>query len=274
MIGTALLLLGIATIFMRNQVRSVRKLASAADGFGKGRDIPDIKPEGAVEVRQAAIAFNLMRERLKRQIDQRTEMLAGVSHDLRTPLTRMKLQLAIMEGTDGTSELAEDVSDMERMIEGYLHFARGEGSEAVQEVPLDAALRDLAGRFLREGREVRLDEPLAALVLRCRPNALDRALTNLIGNACRYGKQVAVAIRRREENVEIIVDDDGPGIPAAQRETVFRAFTRLESSRNPKTGGMGLGLTIARDIVRGHGGDIALEDSPLGGLRARVRLPL
>jgi two-component system osmolarity sensor histidine kinase EnvZ len=274
MIGTSLLLLGIATIFMRNQVRSVRKLASAADGFGKGRDTPNIKPEGATEVRLAAIAFNLMRERLKRQIDQRTEMLAGVSHDLRTPLTRMKLQLAIMDGTEGTAELSEDVSDMERMIEGYLAFARGEGSEAVQSVRLDSAVRDLVARFLREGHKVWLDDAMPEITLRCRPNALDRALMNLIGNACRYGKNVAVAISQSGDTAEIVVDDDGPGIPDAQREHVFRAFTRLESSRNPKTGGMGLGLTIARDIARGHGGDITLEDSPLGGLRAKVRLPL
>jgi two-component system osmolarity sensor histidine kinase EnvZ len=249
MVGTSMLLLGIATVFMRNQVRSVRKLAVAADSFGKGQDVPNFKPEGASEVRQAAVAFNLMRDRLKRQIQQRTEMLAGVSHDLRTPLTRMKLQLAMMGELEGRAELEEDVAEMERMVEGYLAFARGEGSE------IDLHVED-------------------QITMTLRPHALSRALSNLIGNALRYGGHVWVRAGQRRDAVEILVDDDGPGIPPDKREQVFKAFLRLESSRNLATGGVGLGLTIARDIARGHGGDVLLEDSPLGGLRARVRLPL
>lgn len=273
MVGTSMLLLGIATIFMRNQVRSVRKLAAAADSFGKGHEVPNFKPEGASEVRQAAQAFNLMRDRLKRQIQQRTEMLAGVSHDLRTPLTRMKLQLAMMAGIDGTAELEEDVAEMERMVEGYLAFARGEGSEKPVPTDLSALLEEVVGRCRREGRDIDLHiEDKVALTLR--PHALSRALANLIGNALRYGGHVWVRLKRRTDAVEILVDDDGPGIPPDKREQVFKAFQRLESSRNLATGGVGLGLTIARDIARGHGGDVLLEDSPLGGLRARVRLPL
>jgi two-component system osmolarity sensor histidine kinase EnvZ len=273
MVGTSMLLLGIATVFMRNQVRSVRKLAAAADSFGKGQDVPNFKPEGASEVRQAAVAFNLMRDRLKRQLQQRTEMLAGVSHDLRTPLTRMKLQLAMMGELDGRAELEEDVAEMERMVEGYLAFARGEGSEKPVPTDLAALLEDVVGRFRRQGSEIDLHiEDKVDMTLR--PHALSRALSNLIGNALRYGGHVWVRAGRRPDCVEILVDDDGPGIPADKRELVFKAFQRLEGSRNVATGGVGLGLTIARDIARGHGGDVLLEDSPLGGLRARVRLPL
>jgi two-component system osmolarity sensor histidine kinase EnvZ len=273
MVGTSMLLLGIATVFMRNQVRSVRKLAAAADSFGKGLDVPNFKPEGATEVRQAAMAFSLMRDRLKRQIQQRTEMLAGVSHDLRTPLTRMKLQLAMMADVEGCAELQEDVAEMERMVEGYLAFARGEGGEKPVLTDLGELLEDVVGRYRRQGCEIDLHvEDKVALTLR--PHALSRALSNLIGNALRYGGHVWVRAGRRPDAVEVVVDDDGPGIPAEKREQVFKPFHRLEHSRNVATGGVGLGLTIARDIVRSHGGDVVLEDSPLGGLRARVRLPL
>ncbi|MBX9634599.1 MAG: HAMP domain-containing protein [Magnetospirillum sp.] len=272
MVGTSMLLLGIATVFMRNQVRSVRKLAAAADSFGKGQDVPNFKPEGASEVRQAAHAFNNMRDRLKRQIQQRTEMLAGVSHDLRTPLTRMKLQLAMMADVEGCADLEEDVAEMERMVEGYLAFARGEGSEKPVPTDVGTLLDDVVGRFRREGRDVDLHvEDKVTMPLR--PHALSRALSNLIGNALRYGGHVWVRVGRRSDCLEILVDDDGPGIPKEKREQVFKAFLRLESSRNLSTGGVGLGLTITRDIVRGHGGEVVLEDSPLGGLRARVRLP-
>lgn len=272
MVGTSLLLIGIATLFMRNQVRAVKRLARAADSFGKGHDVPDFKPEGAVEVRQAAAAFALMRERINRQIAQRTDMLAGVSHDLRTPLTRMKLQLAMMKG-DGVADLAADVADMERMVEGYLAFARGEGGEAAEPTSLSALLEDVVAKLRREGHAIDLhcEEELS---LPLRPHAMARCLTNLVGNAARYGKHVAVRAGRRGEAVEVLIDDDGPGIPAERREEAFKAFVRLEASRNPKTGGVGLGLTIARDIVHGHGGEITLEDSPYGGLRARVRLPV
>ena len=278
MVGTSMLLFGIATVFMRNQVRSVRKLAVAADRFGKGLDVAKFKPEGAAEVRQAAQAFNLMRERIQRQIQQRTEMLAGVSHDLRTPLTRMKLQLAIMGELDGRAELKEDVAEMERMVEGYLAFARGEGSEPPVATDLPALVDDVVGRYRRQGIAIDLHSE-GEIVMPIRPDAMARALGNLIGNAVRYGGQVGggqvwVRVGCRRDAAEVLIDDDGPGIPPEQREEVFKAFTRLDQSRNMGTGGVGLGLTIARDIVRTHGGDLLLEDSPLGGLRARVRLPL
>lgn len=273
MVGTSMLLMGIATIFMRNQVRSVRKLAATANSFGKGRDVPRLKEEGAREVRQASHAFNLMRDRISRQIEQRTEMLAGVSHDLRTPLTRMKLQLAMLGDDEDIAALREDVEEMERMLADYLAFARGEGTETSATADLSSLLQDVVGRFRRQSHAVdlHLEEDITLPLKR---RAMERCLSNLIGNACRYAGHVAVRAGVRGEMAVILIDDDGPGIPPDKREQVFKAFFRLESSRNPRTGGTGLGLTIARDIARGHGGEITLEDSPLGGLRVRVDLPL
>lgn len=272
-VGTSLLLFGIATMFMRNQVRAVRRLAIIAEGVGKGRDVPDLKPSGAVEVRQVAIAFNQMRERIRRQIDQRTEMLAGVSHDLRTPLTRMKLQLALLGGGHGTAELQEDIRDMEQMIEAYLSFVRGEGGETFVKTDLVGLVEEIIARLKREGKTVGF-EGSGRVMLSVRPLALGRALSNLIGNATRYATTIVVAIKRSDESIDIIIDDDGPGIPDDKREEVFKAFLRLDRSRNPATGGVGLGMTVARDLVRGMGGDVILRDSPSGGLRVLVRLPV
>jgi len=272
MVGTSLLLLYIATIFTSHQVRAVKRLAKAADAFGKGRPVPDFKPEGALEVRQAGAAFALMRDRLKSQVDQRTEMLAGVSHDLRTPLTRMKLQLAMMP-EEARGDLNDDVADMEHMIEGYLAFARGEGGEATRPADLSMLVREVVQKLEHEGGAIAVTKA-EPLVLPLRPQAMARCLSNLIGNAVRYAKRVEVAVMRQEDAALVLIDDDGPGIPLQYREHVFKAFFRLEGSRNPKTGGVGLGLAIARDVARGHGGDITLEDAPLGGLRVRLLLPL
>lgn len=277
MLGSALVLFSIATLFMRNQIRPIRRLAVAADAFGKGRDISDFRPEGAVEVRQAAHAFLLMRDRIRRQIAQRTEMLAGVSHDLRTPLTRMKLQLAMMPDMAEVEELKADVAEMQVMIDGYLSFARGDGEEEQRNVDLSLLLAEMAGNARREGARLTLDPMVTqgdAVVLPLRLLSVRRCLSNLIGNAARYGKHVWLSLERKGSFVEILIDDDGPGIPEAQRENVFRPFYRLEPSRNQKTGGVGLGLTIARDIARRHGGDVVLRESPQGGLRAVLRLPL
>jgi two-component system osmolarity sensor histidine kinase EnvZ len=277
MTGSSMLLFGVAAVFLNGQVQSVRRLAQAADEFGKGRDIPDFPPEGAFEVRQVARAFNIMRARIRRQLAQRTEMLAGVSHDLRTPLTRMKLQLAMMgsASSDDITALKDDLTEMERMLDGYLAFARGEGSEETVPTDLGELLDTVVGRFRREGRDVTFQpgEPLPR-DLKLKPLAFERALGNLIGNAVRHGKSIAVQANRADRMIDVHVDDDGPGIPAAKREEVFRAFHRLDPSRNPRTGGIGLGLTVARDIVRGMGGDIMLSDSPRGGLRATLRVPL
>jgi two-component system osmolarity sensor histidine kinase EnvZ len=271
--GSSLILLGIAIIFMRNQVKPIRRLAIAVENFGKGRDSPRFKPEGASEVRQAAAAFQAMRERIQRQIAQRTAMLSGVSHDLRTPLARMKLQLEMMTPDEGVAELKADVAEMERMLEEYLAFARGEGSEAPTDMDIGALLQDAANAARREGKAVAVRAE-GDLVVPVRPSAMRRAVANVMSNAIRHGNKVEAVAHRAGDWIDITVDDDGPGVPLESREDVFRPFFRLESSRNPETGGVGLGLAIVRDILRGHGGDATLEASPLGGARARLRLPV
>ena len=272
MVGSSLVLLAVATVFLRNQVKSLRRLAAAADGFGKGHEVPFFKVEGALEVRQAAIAFLKMRARIQRQIRQRTQMLAGVSHDLRTPLTRMKLALELLRDDPAARELKSDVAEMERMVHGYLDFARGEGTEAPVETDISLLLEDIAAAVRRQGTSLSLAVP-PECVMAVRPNALRRCLGNLIGNACRHSSHVWLTGIAIADGIDILVDDDGPGIRPADRDRAFRAFVRLDPSRNPSTGGVGLGLTIARDVARSHGGEITLESSPQGGLRARVHLP-
>lgn len=272
--GSSLLLFTIAALFMRIQVRAIRRLSGAAEQFGMGRNVGFIKPEGAQEVRRAATAFNLMQERILRFVTQRTEMLAGVSHDLRTPLTRLRLSLAVLPVPAGAdpgpaSDIAGmvgDIEEMERMIDGYLAFARGEGAEAAHAFDLAAAVEEIAQAARRTGADVVATGP-ASVIVEARPDAMRRALTNLVDNARRHASRIVLSVQVQSRNVLVLVDDDGPGIPPDKRESVFRAF---ESGPH---GGTGLGLTIARDIVRAHGGDIELETGPLGGLRARVRLP-
>jgi two-component system osmolarity sensor histidine kinase EnvZ len=272
MTGTALLTLAIATMVLRNQVRAVRRLAVAADAFGKGRDVQPFKLEGATEVRQAAAAFLVMRERIQRQITQRTEMLAGVSHDLRTPLTRMKLELELLDDSEEIDGLKSDVTEMQQMVEGYLSFARGEGNEVPQMTDIWELLEEIVATVRRDGTEISLSGP-EELYLPVRRDGVRRCLMNLISNAARYGGHLWITAIADKNTLDIMVDDDGPGIPEPMREAVFRPFYRLETSRNPSTGGVGLGLTISRDIIRSHGGDLTLEISPQGGLRAHVVLP-
>jgi two-component system osmolarity sensor histidine kinase EnvZ len=272
MLGSSLVLLAVATVFLRNQVKSLRRLAEAADSFGKGRSVPSFKVEGAVEIRRAAIAFVTMRDRLQRQVRERTQMLAGVSHDLRTPLTRMKLALEMLGNDPAVTELKSDVAEMEHMVHGYLDFVRGEGTEASVETDISLLIEDLAADLRREGTPLTVTPP-PEFVMPVRPNALRRCLGNLIGNARRHASHVWLTGIVVADGIDILVDDDGPGIPPANRARVFRPFVRLDASRNPLTGGVGLGLTIARDVARSHGGDVRLETSPQGGLRARVHLP-
>ncbi len=272
MFGSSIVLFVVALLFMRNQVKSIRRLAQAADSFGKGRDVADFKPEGATEVRQAAGAFIQMRNRIKRQIRQRTEILAGVSHDLRTPLTRMKLQLAMLGDGPEVTDLRSDVVDMEKMIDGYLAFARGEGDESAVDTDLAETMNEVVALARRDGTPVDVQAE-GGITLPLRPNAFKRCLGNLVGNATRHGAHVWLRAAAHGELVEITIDDDGQGIPEPQRAEVFRPFYRIDQSRNPETGGVGLGLTIARDVIHRHGGEITLEDSPHGGLRVRLRLP-
>jgi two-component system osmolarity sensor histidine kinase EnvZ len=259
-VGLGLVLFGLAIWFMHRELVPIAHLGVAADALGKGRDVPDFAFSGGTrEVRNAATAFHTMRIRLRRSIQQRTEMLAGVSHDLRTPLTRMKLSLALLPESPETKELSDDVSDMERMIEGYLAFARGEGDEDPIPTDLSEILEDVAAGARRDNANVEVTW---------------RCLTNLVSNALRYGTMVQLQAVRGRTSVEITIEDNGPGIPPDKYEDVFRPFFRLDESRNVDTGGVGLGLTIARDVARSHGGDVALAPSALGGLRVIVRIPI
>ncbi len=272
-VGGGALFLAIAIVFLRNQIKPIRQLAEAAEKFGKGQDVEDYRPTGASEVRQAGAAFLEMSERIQRQIRQRTEMLAGVSHDLKTPLTRMKLELAMLGKQPGVEDLKADITEMEDMVEGYLAFARGAQGEQIQEIDLADLLNDVVTQAQRDGSKVAL-EMTKPMPVACRPKALKRCITNLVDNARRFGSQIRVSADKREGRVQIDVDDNGPGVPPEKRRDVFRPFYRIEDSRNPGTGGVGLGLAIARDTIRGFGGEVSLEDSDLGGLRARISLPV
>ena len=272
--GTSILLGAIAIVFMRNQVRSILRLANAAEAFGRGRDAPDYRPTGATEVRKAGYAFIAMRERIRRQLEQRTSMLAGVSHDLRTPLTRIKLALAMQPKTDEVGELNNDVVEMERMVEAYLEFARDEAADEDPDVfNLAAMVDEIARDIERTGRRLHTDVS-DKIILAARRSALKRALDNLVGNGLRHADNVWVGAKRLDRHIDIIVDDDGPGLDPSLYEEVFKPFARLDEARCLNERGMGLGLTVVRDVARSHGGDATLSPSPKGGLRATVRLPV
>jgi two-component system osmolarity sensor histidine kinase EnvZ len=273
LVGSSLLLFLVAGIFMRNQVRALRKISAAAEAFGMGRTVGPMKPEGAAEVRQAATAFNRMEDRIRRFVDSRTEMLAGISHDLRTPLTRLRLGLAMLPevAREDAAAMTEDVEEMDRLIGAYLAFARGEGVEQPEETDLAMLLRDVVLRQSRGGVAIPYEGP-DMLAMELRAGAMRRCFGNLLDNARKHAKRVTVTLTQqpRGQNgiwADITIDDDGPGIPEAAREDAFKPFTSFTH------GGTGLGLAIARDIARAHGGDVFLEDSPLGGLRARIRIP-
>jgi two-component system osmolarity sensor histidine kinase EnvZ len=272
MVGTSLVLITVAILFLRNQIRPILALADAAEEFGKGREI-EFRPRGAREVRRAAYAFIEMKRRIERAMEQRTTMLNGVSHDLRTILTRFKLSLALLSDENEARELTADVDEMQRMLEAYLAFARGDIGEAAAPTDIPAMLETLRQEGERLGHETEVvysGEPIATV----RPDAFKRCLANLLINAARHGRRIRLEGSCDAKFLQIHVDDDGPGIPAEQREEVFRPFVRLDEARNQDEGGTGLGLAIARDIARSHGGEIFLTTSPLGGLRASVRAPV
>lgn len=279
MVGVSFILLVVAMLFMRNQIRPIKRLAVAADRFGKGRDVPFFKVEGASEVRQAARAFIGMRERISRQIQQRTAMLSGVSHDLRTPLTRIKLQVEMMGDSDDVQALKSDVADMQKMIDAYLQFAKGDGDEEMERVDIFEMLERLSSVFSRDEFKVFLEGDNIEkknLTLFVRPVAFERGLSNIISNAQKYAKSAWISIGSDDNHITITItiDDDGPGISEAHYDDVFKPFFREEKSRNSKTGGVGLGLPIAQDIILAHGGDIRLDTSPQGGLRVEIHLPV
>jgi two-component system osmolarity sensor histidine kinase EnvZ len=272
MLGASIVLIAVAILFLRNQIRPILRLAEAAEDFGKGRDL-EFQPRGAREVRQAGYAFIEMKRRVERASDQRTAMLNGVSHDLRTILTRFKLSLAMMEDATEIEPMQKDVDEMQAMLEGYLAFARGDAGEITEMTDLRATLEDLQSDAERHGARLSL-EAKGDLRLKVRPLAIKRCVGNLIANARRFGQNVVVAAAREQRFVTIHVDDDGPGIAPEHRDEVFKPFLRLDEARNQDEGGSGLGLAIARDIARAHGGDILLSTSRLGGLRASIRIPV
>ncbi|WP_375455938.1 ATP-binding protein [uncultured Methylobacterium sp.] len=271
MIGSSMVLLGVAILFLRNQIKPILRLAAVAEGFGKGREI-EFRPRGAREVRQAGHAFIEMKRRIERAMEQRTTMLNGVSHDLRTIITRFRLSLALVEQNPEIEDLSRDVDEMSRMLEGYLAFARGDSAEPAAATDMRALLDELRTDVERLGAQVGAVDLAGAPEVTVRPDAFRRCLFNLAANAARYGETVAISGRAEARAFLVSIDDDGPGIPAESREAVFKPFVRLDDARQD-AGGSGLGLSIARDIARAHGGDVALYDSPLGGLRATVRVP-
>ena len=274
MVGTSILLFLVAVLFLRIQVRSIAELAQVAEDFGKGIDNKDFKPYGSSEVRKAAIAFIKMKERIQRQISERTQMLAGVSHDLRTPLTRMKLQVALLPEGEDRKDFLSDIDEMEKMLDGYLSFVSGEGGEKSSFVDMNEMILSIINKFRNKKALIRYATNDQVSAIQGREQALKRALTNVISNAFRYGKTIAVKLESNNNKLEISVDDDGPGIPADKREDVFKAFYRIEGSRNKETGGVGLGLSIAKDVIASHGGKIELLDSELGGLKVLISIPL
>ena len=273
MIVSSLFLLGLAVFFLRRQISPLKELSNAADAFGKGDTFFALKPRGADEVRHVTHAFLDMRERIRLHIEQRTNMLAGVSHDLRTPLTRMKLQIEMLNKNEDKIGLKEDVSQMEQMLEAYLSFIKEKGME----IRVKSDISKLIGSIILDAKrngDIIVAKNIQIVDAKVRINDLRRAITNLTSNACRESKNVEISLIKKDKNALIIVDDDGPGIKEKDYSSVFKAFYRIESSRNLSTGGLGLGLTIARDIARSHGGEIKLEKSNLGGLRATLSVPI
>jgi two-component system, OmpR family, osmolarity sensor histidine kinase EnvZ len=273
MVGTSTVLLIVAIIFLRNQIKPILRLADAAESFGKGREVPNFRPRGAREVRRAAVAFIEMKTRIERAMEQRTAMLAGVSHDLRTVLTRFKLELALIKESPEVDAMKKDIDEMARMLEAYLAFARGDSGEIAAPTDMAEFLEELRLDAERHGHTTSVvfhGPPIVTV----RPAAFRRCLANLVSNAARFAPSISITGHRDHRYLTVTVDDDGPGIPSEMREEVFKPFLRLDDARNQDEGGTGLGLAIARDIARSHGGDITLGDSPLGGLRATVRVPV
>lgn len=268
-ISFSLLLVALSIGFLNQQVRSILRLSEAARAFGRGRDLPGFRPSGATEVRDAARAIIDMKNKLTAFAEQRTAMLAGVSHDLRTPLTRLKLTLALMEETEDLKAAKSDLDDMAMMLDEYLAFARGEDGDVSGLFDLGQTVREVAAGF---GPHIPISGP-AEIIARGKPLALKRAVSNLVSNALKYASSARITLVNGPHWAEVIVDDDGPGISPERYEDAFRPFSRLDDARSQNASGSGLGLTLARDTARLHGGDVRLSPSPLGGLRAILRLP-
>ena len=265
-----ILLIIIAIIFLKNQTRPIVSLAKAAEKFGKGELITGFRPSGAKEIRQAAYEFDRMRKRITIHLNQRSEMLSGISHDLRTPLTRLKLQLAMIKQQDLAKKMSDDVEEMERMLNDYLEFASQQKKEETELVNINLIIEDVAKKYDSNKIELKLGEKSEIYL---RPNAIKRCLTNFIDNGMSYGKNVKIFSKKTASMMIIMVEDDGPGIPEKEYQNVLKPFYRIDKSRGQNKSGVGLGLSIANDIIRDHGGSISFEKSDLGGLRAKISLP-
>ena len=266
-----LLLIMVAIIFLKNQTRPIVSLSKAAESFGKGEFIKEFRPSGAREIRQAAYEFDRMRKRITIHLNQRSEMLSGISHDLRTPLTRLKLQLALLKQQDLAKKMSDDIEEMERMLNEYLEFSRHQKNEETEKINLNNIIKDLIKKYENKQINVSLEENLE---INIRPNSIKRCLTNLIDNGFSYGKKIEILSNKTKKNIIIFIDDDGPGIDENEYEKVMKPFYRIDKSRSQNKSGVGLGLSIANDIIRSHGGNISLEKSPLNGLRVKISLPL
>ena len=273
MIFASLILLFFSYYFMNKQLLPLRRLSIIAETFGRGLDAPELKSAGATEIRQTAKAFNQMRTRIKRFLKQRTDMLAGVSHDLRTPLTRMKLQLSLLKDEKAKSELELDIKEMTAMLDSYVSFVRTEAPEPIENISINEIIKDIFKNINQDNYKIILEEK-NKIKTSGRPLQIKRAFQNIIDNSLRYSKKIKVSIKSIEEECEIIFDDDGPGIPNKNYEDVFKPFFTLDPSRNKLKGESGLGLSISRDIIRSHGGDIKLDQSEIGGLKSTILLPI
>ena len=273
MIFASIILFFMSYFLMSRQLRPLKRLAIIAETFGRGLDAPDIKTAGAYEIRQTANAFNQMRTRIKRFLKQRTEMLAGVSHDLRTPLTRMKLQISLMKDEKAKSELEVDVNEMTSMLDSYVSFVKTESPEPIETIIINELIGDIVKTFEKNGVELIIKEK-NTIQTSGRQIQLKRAFNNIIDNSQRYAKKIEIILYTNEKDCVIEFNDDGEGIPRDKYEDVFKPFFTLDPSRNKLKGESGLGLTITRDIIRSHGGDVKLSDSNLGGLQLKVLLPL
>ena len=266
----SIVLIVVALIFLKNQTRPLVKLAKAAERFGKGDYVNDFRPSGAQEIRKAAYEFDRMAKRINRHLNQRSEMLSGISHDLRTPLTRLKLQLAMINQKDLSEKMSKDIDEMESMLNDYLQFAKTQAKENTTELKLNEIFVEIKDDLNNNNLEISLDENI---ILKGRPMALKRSFSNVINNGLIYGKKVFVKVKRTSNRVLIIIEDDGPGIPEDQYKNVFKPFFRLDKSRSLNKSGVGLGLAIVEDVINSHGGNIQLGKSKLDGLEVRIFLP-
>tara|TARA_B100001057_G_scaffold251605_1_gene251855 strand:- start:186 stop:1352 length:1167 start_codon:yes stop_codon:yes gene_type:complete len=266
----ALIMVFISLIFLKNQTRPITNLARAAERFGKGEKIEKFKPSGALEIRQAGQEFDKMRKRILRHLKQRNEMLSGISHDLRTPLTRMKLQLAFIKDKDLAKKLTEDINEMEKMLNEYLQFTSSSYSEKNEIFDLSELIKDIIKKY----NNLNISQDLVSRIyINGKKNLINRCLNNLIDNALKYATKVKISLIKQNKNSLIIIDDDGPGIPKIERSNVFKPFYKINKGRADSKSSVGLGLSIASDIIRSHGGNIKLEKSKMKGLSAKIFLP-